>query len=220
MIEILPTQYCSKEHPPKNPEDFIGGARECAATLKRIIEDSVKRGFLPIKQFYSGASGVGKTALAYYAQSLMNVSQFALYEFNGADLGVDDIRKLADTMHLTHSELFGDYRLIAIHEADSIPRVAQVSMLSFLDNLPKRAAVICTSNMNVTALETRFHRRFKFSEVRGASNSEIVQLLARWDVPAGIANHIASMAEGSVALALQEAEEWIQGNPEQAKEEA
>jgi hypothetical protein len=153
---------------------------------------------------------VGKTALCYYAERLLGVSRFAVMEYNGTDVTIDVVRELSASLGLTCNELFGPYRLIEIHEADQVPDAAQVRLLTVLDNLPSRAAVFCTRNANVGELEKGSHRRFKFTRVRGATSEEITELLARWPVPIAIAKQIAVTACGSVALALQEAEEYLQ----------
>ena len=212
FMNVTPSQYCSREFPPSSAADFIGGAREAALGLERIIKHALANSCPPLKLFYSGESGVGKTALCYYAERLLGVSRFALMEYNGTDVTIDVVRDLSASLALTCNELFGPYRLIEIHEADRIPDVAQVRLLTVLDNLPSRAAVFCTSNADVGELEKRFHRRFKFTTVRGATSEEISGLLARWSVPPAVANQIAITACGSVALALQEAEEYLQTN--------
>ena len=214
-MNILPTEYLTPENPPTCPEDFIGPAREAARSLCRIVADSIKRGYLPIKMFYSGGPGVGKTALAYYLRHLVQASRFAITELNGVNLTIDVVRDIGSGLHLSHNDLFGSYRVIEIHEADRIPDVAQVGMLSLMDNLPRRTAVICTANSKVEDLEKRFQRRFKFTTIGSPTVDEIIGLLKHWDIPDAVANGFAVTCCGSPAIALQEAEEWLQTQPEE-----
>lgn len=209
-MEVLPTQYLTRAFPPTSPDQFVGPARHAAESLVKIIASSKQHGLAPIKLMYSGPSGTGKTSLCYFAEHLLGVSRWALQEFNGTDVTIDTVRDIAMNLHLSHNDIFGDYRLIEIHEADRIPDAAQVRWLTVMDNLPPRTAVICTSNAGAKDLEKRFHRRFNYAAIGGATVDELVELVMRWPIPESIARPIAIGAGGSAALALQEAEEWLQ----------
>ena len=154
------------------------------------------------------------TALALYAQHLLKVSKWALYEFNGTDWTIDQVRELSGTLQLSHNDMFGLYRLICIHEADRMSEPAQVNSLTFLDNLPRRTAVICTTNKPLGDMEGRWQRRFKFTQVQRPTDAEIVALLARWKIPPAVAQGIALGACGNVGMAMNEAEEWLQTRPQ------
>lgn len=209
-MNILPTQYLTPLHPPTSPEDFIGPARQCAVHLERMIASSIAHDYAPLKLFYGGPSGTGKTALALYAQHLLKVSRWALYEFNGTDWTIDTVRDLETKLQLAHCDVYGTYRLIAIHEADRMSDAAQVKSLTLVDNLPRRTALICTTNKKVGDMEQRYQRRFKYTEVQCPSNDEIVGLLRRWAIPEATARMIAMGASGNVGMAMNEAEEWLQ----------
>lgn len=212
-MNILPSQYCSEEIPPTSAADLIGGAHDEAVKLEKIIKDSVERGFLPIKLLYSGEPGVGKTSLTLLLMQLLNVSKWAVRAYNGTDMTIDVVRDIGSSLHMTHNDLFGSYRVIIVNEADCIPTVAQVGWLSVMDNLPRRTAVVCTCNSKVDQLEKRFQTRFKAAQVRGAKPDEIISLLQRWPIPPAITNSIAKTACGNVRVALLEAEEWLQSQP-------
>jgi DNA polymerase III delta prime subunit len=213
-MKILPTKFNSAESPPTCAADFIGDARDSARKLERIVQSSIENGCAPIKLFYSGVSGIGKTSLAYYARRLLGANKWIIREFNGTDVTIDAVREISDALFLTHNEMFGPYRIIEIHEADKMTEAAQVKLLTVLDNLPPHTAVICTTNKPLKFFEVRFQRRFKFTELRSPKADEIKSLLMRWPIPEPVAKMIADAAGGNVGLALNEAEEWLQTAPE------
>lgn len=202
---MLPTEYA-----PTTPAEFVGPARDAAEKLDKIIASAQAHDFAPIKVFYGGPSGTGKTALVNYGIRRLGVTKWAVQEYNGTDITIDRIREIEGGLHLTVNEMFGDYRVIAIHEADRVTDAAQVKMLTLLDNLPRRTAVFCTTNKALKAMEERFQRRFKYTQVTGAPAAEIEALLSRFDLPPAVAKSIAMGACGNVAVALIEAEEWLQ----------
>jgi len=209
-MNILPTQYLTPLHPPTSADDFIGPARLVARNLEAMVKSAIAHDYAPLKIFLGGPSGTGKTGLALYLQHLLAVSKWALYEFNGTDWTIDQARTLTSSLQLSHNDVFGLYRLIAIHEADRIPDASEVYSLTLLDNLPRRTAIICTTNKKLGEMEARFQRRFKFTEVQCPTNAEIVELLRRWELPEATAHMIAAGACGNVGMAMNEAEEWLQ----------
>lgn len=212
QIDLRPTEYLTKEFPPEAPEDFIGqSARTAADSLVRIVADSLRHDHLPIKIFWAGETGSGKTSLTYFLCHLLKVdTRFAFQEYNGTDMTIDVIRDITQSLALSHNDLFGEYRVIAVQEADAIPSIAQTRWLTTLDNLPRRTAVVCTSNCNMADLQKRFQRRFKYSQLLGATTDELKGLIELFGVPPTIAQGIAAHSQGSPGIALTEAEEWLQ----------
>lgn len=211
-----PCRYLTKDFPPTDPTQFVGPARDAAEKLKATFERALRNGRPAIKLFYSGPSGVGKTALCYYFQHLTQPNRrrakldpWNLYEVNGTDATIDWVRGMRDTLAMTHCDLYGLYRLICIHEADRIPNAAQVNLLSLLDDLPERTAFICTTNASLAGMEQRFTRRFMFTELGAATEDDIFGLLRQWDAPEYVCRMIAAGACGSVGLAMSELQEWL-----------
>ena len=209
-MNIPPSQYLDGiNHLPTSPDDFIGGARAAAVALQQSITKAIARGHTPIKLFYAGDPGTGKTALSIYAQHLLGVGNFALQEFNGQDVTVDVVRELSGRLHLSHNDLFGAYRLITWHEADRLTDAAQVSALTMIDRLKNHTALICTSNLKVKDISPRFQTRFKFTQIDKPTAAEIRGLILKWPVPETVADGIAVNAHGNARVALLEAEEWL-----------
>ncbi len=209
----LPTMYMSENYPefwPTESADFIGDARQLAETMVKIVTSSRKLKKKPEKFFISGPPGIGKTCLKYLLMHLLNVTKWGVMEFSGTDVTIDVVRELHNSLHLTMNDMFGEYRLIVINEADSLPPQAQIRALEMLDKVPPGTFVLCTANSRVQELEKRFHGRFKFSAIQGATIPQIVEFLGWWKVPGKIAENIAVTAGGSLRIACQEAEEWLQ----------
>lgn len=214
MKTIHPTNYLDGiTNIPTSPDDFIGGARDAAIAMQRTIAKSRERGFAAIKLMFAGAPGIGKTALTYFARHLLGVNRFAVHDYNGCDVTIDVVRDLRGSMHLCANTLFGDYRLICVHESDKMSAQAQAGFLTMLDNLPSRACVICTTNQTIAVSDKmereRFTSRCKYTEIQPPKADEIAALLVRFDVPVEIAAQIAANTGGNVRAALLEAEEYL-----------
>lgn len=215
MKTIHPTNYLDGiTNIPTSPDDFIGGARDAAIAMERTIAKAKARDFAPIKLMYAGAPGIGKTALSYFARYLLGVNRFAVHDYNGCDVTIDVVRDLRCSMHLSANTLFGDYRLICVHESDKMSAQAQAGFLTMLDNLHSRACVICTTNQTIATTDKmereRFTSRCKYTEVLPPSPQEVAAMLnSKFAVPAAIASQIAVNTNGNVRAALLEAEEWL-----------
>lgn len=215
-IELsYPTEYLNgTTHFPESPDDFIGGARKAAQDLKRTVEKAKARQFAPIKLMYAGSAGIGKSALTYYAQKLLNVSKWALVNINGTDVTIEQIREWNTSIHYCHDTSHGDYRLWCIHESDKMSSQAQVGFLSLMDKLPNRTAVICTTNQTIGTGDKvereRFQTRFKYTEILPPDPPELSQFLQdKFSVPQDVANEIALSVNGNVRAACLEAEEYM-----------
>lgn len=215
MKQIHPTNYLDGiTNIPTSPDDFIGGARDAAKAMALTIAKAKSREFAPIKLMYAGAPGIGKTALSYFARHLLGVNRFACHDVNGTDVTIEFVRDLRSSMHLSANTLFGDYRLICVHESDKMSAQAQAGFLTMLDNLPSRACVICTTNQTIASTDKmereRFTSRCKYTEILPPTPQEVANMLtSKFGVPTEIASQIAVNTNGNVRAALLEAEEWL-----------
>ena len=190
-------------------DEFIGPARKWADKLIEQVSKSTAHGRPPIKRLILGPSGIGKSSLAEFFCQLVAAQKWCRYEFNGTDFRLEDADDIERTVHFTN--MYGDYRVIRIEEVDRVPALAQVKMLTLLDNLPPGNAVICTSNCSVKQLEPRFHRRFQVIELQPPSNEEVEAFLLNHWPKIGQANarQIATFAQGNVGQALMDAEDLV-----------
>src|SRR6185436_15984472 len=125
----------------------------------------------------NGKPGVGKSLLVQYVRQLLGCQDWCTYKFNGTQVKIEVIENLAN--RFTGSNLYDNYDLVWIDEADEIPRVAQVRFLTLLDDLRPGVAVICTSNCQLKNFENRFQTRFQVMELTPPPSTEIEKLIVR-----------------------------------------
>lgn len=94
--------------------------------------------------------------------------------------------------------------MLQIEEFDKVPSVAQVAVLTLLDDLPDHTCCIATSNHAVSEFEERIQSRFMVCEVAPPTASEILTMLRlRWpSVPKHRLVQIAEFSCGNVRQAL------------------
>jgi DNA polymerase III delta prime subunit len=194
---------------PLVPDDFIGDAAKVALELERVVRDACECGNAPIKVMFNGEPGIGKSALAKYLLKLLGCDpKWSTKKYNGTQVKIETVEEIANDLH--YRDMFGNYRLIWIEEADVIPAMAQVRFLTLLDDLPNGCAVVCTSNCKLDEFKKRFQTRFKIYEVDPPKPHEVEILLRKFITdPLSIA-HIATFACGNVRQALLDAERSLQ----------
>ena len=189
---------------PQTTADFIGPAAAQAAQIERLIALAKPTGD-PITVLILGPPGVGKSQLAEHFVRALGASKWSVTKFNGTQVRIEEVEELSTRWH--YRDLFGDYRVLRIEEVDKVPHVAQVRLLTLLDDLPANAAVVCTSNCKLSELESRFQRRFTVIELAPPTADDIHRLLTnRWPaIRPDIARQIATFACGNVGQALKDA---------------
>ena len=152
-----------------------------------------------------GKPGIGKTALADFAMLKLGCDRWHTTQLNGTQVKIEIVEDIARSLH--YKDMFGTYRLLRIEEIDKTPTIAQVRLLSLLDDLPSRCAVICTSNCKPQDLEDRFQSRFIVLQIDPPSNTEIRQLITNnWPaIPPKEITRISTFACGNVRQALLDA---------------
>ena len=208
LIEFMNTSLPSL-YDPKTAEDFIGPAAKVAGLLQRAVRDALAADRAPLKILFNGEPGIGKSALAKYLMSLLGCdARWSVKKYSGTQVKIETVEDIANDLH--YRDMFGTYRLIWIEEADVVPPVAQVRLLTLLDDLPKGCAVVCTSNCRVDEFKKRFQTRFKIYELEPPQPNEIASLLKKFLAdPRDIAN-ISTFACGNVRAALLDAELALQ----------
>lgn len=201
---------CSGSFIPRDASDFVGagntkegvGAHLAAKHLEQSVRLAIEHGNQPLKWLMNGKPGLGKSALVAYALRLLKCDKFSVTKLNGTQVKIEKLEEIAQQLH--YANIFGDYRVLQVDEADEIPRVAQVRFLTLLDDLPAGVAVFCTSNCKLSDFENRFQTRFQAINISPPSQMEIAQLLERF-VPAEAAKQISLFACGNVRAALLDA---------------
>lgn len=187
---------------PTKPEQFLGPARKVAEALAKIALHRRQTGE-PLKILLNGPPGTGKSSLAEFTVAQLGGTKFSTQKYNGTDVNIDKVTELRSKLSLR--DMFGDFRVIHVDEADKIPHIAQVAFLTLLDDLPSQAAVICTSNCHLEEFEKRFQSRFETYTVKGPAADEIATFLRTMGVNPKAAARIAELSCGDVRAALNDA---------------
>lgn len=190
---------------PKAPSDFIGTAHKQAHWIDRIVKASAPLGH-PIRLLMLGQAGVGKSELSNYFCSKLGADRWHVHKYNGTQLRIEVVDELARSFH--YKDMFGAYRILSIEEVDKVPVLAQVRLLTLLDDLPQHTAVVCTSNCKLAELEERFQSRFTLLLVKGPDSDELASFLRlHWPAISGTdLSGILLGACGNVRQALKDAD--------------
>ena len=213
---------CAGQFIPKSADDFVGenivsrqsgdqtGARLVARQIEKAVRLANQNGMSPQKFLFNGKPGLGKSALVQYLQHLTGCNQWSTTKLNGTECKIERIEEIAANLH--YKNLFGDWRMLWIDEADEIPRVAQVRFLTVMDDLPPGVIVACTSNCALADFENRFQTRFQVFEIAPPPPADIQSLLVRIAPAISLrdAGQIANFACGNVRQALLDAQGALQ----------
>jgi replication-associated recombination protein RarA len=212
---------CAGSFIPRSAADFIGnniierqsgdqtGARLVAQQIEKAVRLSEKNGRTPLKFLFNGKPGIGKSELVKFLSHLIHVDKWSTTKLNGTQCKIEKIEDIAANLHYTN--LFGEWRMLWIDEADEIPRVAQVRFLTLLDDLPYGVVVVCTSNCKLEDFENRFQTRFQAFELAPPPPEEIEKFLKRICPELnGSSAQIATFACGNVRQALLDAQGALQ----------
>lgn len=191
---------------PTSVEDFVGNASKWGRMLMGISERALsKKSSPPIKLLMYGPPGVGKTELAHLIA--MHLAKSA------ENVEIVSCRKLDASAVARYQKqfgcgsIFGDWLALILDEADTCPRDGQDALLTFLDKMPPNRLVIATSNCELDDLTERFQTRFRHLEFEAAPESEIANLLMKFDgMSRSDAEEIAANANGNVRAALLDAQ--------------
>lgn len=190
---------------PQSFDDLIGPAHRLGKILRHKIHKLKGDHCQSVKVLLYGPPGTGKTTLADLVAGELAGDPFALSRYAGIDVDVNTVREWEHCAR--QGSLFGDWRVLCVHELDKMPSVAQVRTLEFLDKMPDGWAFIGTSNLQINGLEERFHTRFQHWKVDNAPSDEVAKfLMARWNLPERQAQLIAVGSGGNIRSACMDAE--------------
>lgn len=212
----------SETFQPTSVNDFVGdlinqkpdgtvvgtGARAMALHLQHAISFAEANGRESQCFLIAGRSGLGKSMLAKFLQHLTRCNKWNTTKLNGTELKVEKMQEIAQQLATTN--LFGDWRMLWVDEADAIPQVAQVRLLTLLDDLPKGVIVVFTTNENLRNFEDRFQSRFQAFKIDPPAAHEIVNLLRRYLPDCPDLATIAEFAGGNVRQALKDAKGLVE----------
>src|SRR6266446_2220196 len=194
---------------PLTPRDLIGAAGEVGANLlaraRKLHAACNASGNWKLLLY--GSPGTGKSSIVKMILPVLG-SGFDVEKVNGRNVSTDVVREWQ--RNACFRSLFGGWKIKHIEEVDLVPQVAQDLMLTFLDDLPDRNAVICTSNLSLETLTERFQTRFELVRVNGSNDAELAEWLQQhWKIPQPISDFIALGAGGNVRRALLDATSFL-----------
>lgn len=202
-LTTLPSQWR-----PAGLDELIGPAgqigRMLTASIANLDADPTARA----KFLFYGTPGSGKTELGTFMCQAIGKHALAIERVSGVECTVDVVRQWKREAPM--GSLFGDYKVKFIQEVDVVPRTAQDLLLEYMDMLPPRTGVICTSNLQIDLLQERFQTRMRVLKVLGAPDHEVAALLAHWGLSPEHCRHLGFSCGGNVRAALQDADNFLE----------
>ena len=178
---------------PNCPSDFIGHAHSQALRIEKFLRHSKATGE-PLTLFFSGAPGVGKSALCRWTATALGTEESTRLKLNGADLSVERVRDLSRS--LAYRPMLTQWNVIWVDEFDLASLEAQGRLLTTLDDLPKWTAIFATCNTEFSKIEDRIQSRFDIAiELAAPTPKETTDfLVARFQIAPDIAAKIVQCA--------------------------
>ena len=174
---------------------LIGPAGQIESILTLMAEDATMDISANVKVLLYGAPGIGKTELCNRLASQLTGGQaFAVESINGKELDIAKVKYWRNEM--LYGNIFAPWSVKIVNEVDRASVDAQVLMLTLLDELPSRRAILATSNLNVGALSDRFQTRFSQYKVAAPSTEELIAFI-RSKYPAVSESDCGMIAVGS-----------------------
>lgn len=139
-------------------QTLIGPAAKVLAAGRSLAQTSDKVAIL-----LDGNPGCGKSHLLDILALELTGSKFAIETINGQSLRIEVVRDWRN--RACYGNLFSDWTVKRIDELDQASLAAQSELLTYLDYLPKRFAILASTNeygalkaVSKGRLETRFNR--------------------------------------------------------------
>ena len=200
----MKTNINPADYRPATPQDLIGKPSELATAVLSAATNAKHQANSTFKVLFYGPPGTGKTTIANMIASCLASERIDIESINGRNLTIDVVRDWQ--RHNGYGSLFGGWKVKLVNEADIVPMAAQDVMLTYLDDLSPRVAVIATSNEDVATLSPRFRTRFQCIRVPAPEQHEIAAWLrSKFRIAKQASEWISATCCGNVRQALLEA---------------
>jgi hypothetical protein len=151
-----------------NPEpNLIGPAALVIKAAEALLQKRASDG-KRVTLLFDGDPGVGKTTLADAIAIRLTRSVHAIEPVNGQSLNIDLVRQWRASA--CYGNMFAEWTVKRIDELDHASPAGMAELLTYLDTLPRRHAVIATTN--------------DFAKLRAISKGRLESRFARFPVAA------------------------------------
>ena len=196
------------EFRPKTPKELIGKAAQIATAILSHVTSIKHNKTDTLKLLLYGDAGIGKSEIANMASAILAAEKFDIEVISGRDLTIEVVREWMN--RAPYGSMWGGWKIKLIEEIDLTPVVAQELMLTYLDKLSPRTAIIGTSNADIATLAGRFQSRFQSIKIPVPSSAQIARWLEkRFSVKTAGAKFIALSCCGNVRRACLDAASFI-----------
>ena len=185
---------------PKTSEDLIGKAKRISKLYCSKIESGDEN---PIRLLFYGDPGIGKSTVCKIIASKLVSNMNMVRHVSAAQVTAEMIREWMNDLAYIRQE----WSVYWIEEVDAVNPVVEVLMLQFLDQLPKKTAVLLTSNAKMSGITTRFSSRTQAIKFDKPNIKEVSAFLIKhWKQLGAEAEKIAESNNGDVRSSLNDAQ--------------
>jgi replication-associated recombination protein RarA len=193
--------FIPAEYRPETPKDLIGKPGELATAVVAAATHAKHAPDSTFKILFYGPPGNGKTTIANMVARILATEKLDIESVNGRNLTIEVVREWQ--RNNCYGSMFSGWKVKIINEADLVPIAAQDLMLTYLDEIGPKTAIIGTSNEDVATLTKRFQSRFQCIKVPAPAQSEIAAWLrSKFKVAKAGSEWIAASCCGNVREAL------------------
>lgn len=188
----IKTQIQPASFIPKTPAEFIGYAATVAKVFAAKAAAARADKNSKVKFLLTGEPGIGKTRLAEFlaeqltGEHVTEGQSFSVESINGRMIDAAMLRGWRDAGRYVPA----GFSVKIINEIDTLGQDKEDALLSYLDESPRKTAVIGTSNLKAKELTPRLQSRFQSFHVLPPTESEIKTLVSRWNVGKANINNI------------------------------
>ncbi|MEI8289550.1 MAG: AAA family ATPase [Verrucomicrobiota bacterium] len=204
----IKTQIQPASFVPKRPDEFIGYAATVAKVFAAKAKAALTDRDAKLKYILTGNPGIGKTRLAEFlaeqltGEHVTDGQSFSVESINGRIIDAAMIRGWREQCRYVPV----NFTVKIINEIDTLRQDNEDALLSYFDEIPRKTAVIGTSNRKTSELTPRLQSRLQSFHIQPPTESEIKTLVSRWNIGKTNINNVLLGCGGNVRAALLDAQ--------------